>query len=147
MIAGSAGGATGRPPMAVTHDPARAADPVAALRRNVLALISGLLLWTAGHFGVLAMLPLFLHDQGYDTRGIGFMLGATGVAQLGARLHCRAVAVELQEGVFAGGIRFPRPAIPTFGGRVAHVSIHSVMLLAVAFPWPVVLHAYACVVQ
>lgn len=55
------------------------------LRRNVLALMSGLLLWTAGHFGVLAVLPLFLHDQGYDARGIGFMLGATGVAQLCVR--------------------------------------------------------------
>jgi MFS family permease len=52
------------------------------LRRNVLALMSGLLLWTAGHFGVLAVLPLFLHDHGYDARAIGFMLGATGVAQL-----------------------------------------------------------------
>lgn len=55
------------------------------LRRNVLALMSGLLLWTAGHFGVLAVLPLFLHDQGYDARAIGFMLGATGVAQLCVR--------------------------------------------------------------
>ena len=27
------------------------------LRRNVLALMSGLLLWTAGHFGVIAVLP------------------------------------------------------------------------------------------
>jgi MFS family permease len=55
------------------------------LRRNVLALMSGLLLWTAGHFGALAVLPLFLHDQGYDARSIGFMLGATGVAQLCVR--------------------------------------------------------------
>jgi DHA1 family multidrug resistance protein-like MFS transporter len=55
------------------------------LRRNVLALMSGLLLWTAGHFGVIAVLPLFLHDQGYDARSIGFMLGATGVAQLCVR--------------------------------------------------------------
>ncbi|MEZ0335472.1 MAG: MFS transporter [Gemmatimonadales bacterium] len=55
------------------------------LRRNVLALMSGLLLWTAGHFGVIAVLPLFLHDQGYDARSIGFILGATGVAQLCVR--------------------------------------------------------------
>jgi MFS family permease len=67
------------------HDPAEAADPTAALKRNLLALISGLLLWTAGHFGVLAVLPLFLHDQGYDARSIGFFLGVTGVAQLGVR--------------------------------------------------------------
>ena len=57
----------------------------AALKRNVLALMSGLLLWTAGHFGVIAVLPLFLNDQGYDARSIGFMLGATGVAQLCVR--------------------------------------------------------------
>ena len=56
-----------------------------ALKRNVLALMSGLLLWTAGHFGVIAVLPLFLNDQGYDARSIGFMLGATGVAQLCVR--------------------------------------------------------------
>jgi MFS family permease len=67
------------------HDTAEAADPTAALKRNLLALISGLLLWTAGHFGVLAVLPLFLHDQGYDARSIGFFLGVTGVAQLGVR--------------------------------------------------------------
>jgi MFS family permease len=63
--------------MTASHD-----ETAAPLTRNVLALMSGLLLWTAGHFGVLAVLPLFLHDQGYDARGIGFMLGATGVAQL-----------------------------------------------------------------
>lgn len=60
-------------------------DSAVNLRRNVLALMSGLLLWTAGHFGIIAVLPLFLHDQGYDARGIGFMLGATGVAQLCVR--------------------------------------------------------------
>jgi MFS family permease len=60
-------------------------DTAVALTRNVLALVSGLLLWTAGHFGVLAVLPLFLHDQGYDARSIGFTLGATGVAQLCVR--------------------------------------------------------------
>lgn len=60
-------------------------DTAVALKRNVLALMSGLLLWTAGHFGVIAVLPLFLHDQGYDARSIGFMLGVTGVAQLCVR--------------------------------------------------------------
>jgi MFS family permease len=69
MSDGCAGGPPGRPP----------------LTRNVLALVSGLLLWTAGHFGVLAVLPLFLHDQGYDARAIGFVLGAAGVAQLCVR--------------------------------------------------------------
>jgi MFS family permease len=59
-----------------------AADP---LRRNVLALFSGLLLWTGVHFGVLALLPLYLHDHGYGARGIGFALGAMGIAQLGMR--------------------------------------------------------------
>jgi MFS family permease len=71
--------------MTARHDTARAADPTAALKRNVLALTSGSLLWTAGHFGVLAVLPLFLDDQGSDTRNIGFILGATGVAQLCVR--------------------------------------------------------------
>jgi MFS family permease len=65
--------------------PAAAAEPAAALTRNIVALTSGGLLWTAGHFGVLAVLPLFLHDQGSDAASIGFVLGATGVAQLGAR--------------------------------------------------------------
>lgn len=60
-------------------------DTAVTLKRNVLALMSGLLLWTAGHFGALAVLPLFLHDQGYDARSIGFMLGAAGVAQLCVR--------------------------------------------------------------
>ena len=71
--------------MTARHDTASAADPTAALKRNVLALTSGSLLWTAGHFGVLAVLPLFLDDQGSDTRSIGFILGATGVAQLCVR--------------------------------------------------------------
>ena len=60
-------------------------DPAATLTRNVLALTGGLLLWTAVHFGSLALLPLFLHDQGYDARSIGFMLGVGGIAQLGVR--------------------------------------------------------------
>jgi MFS family permease len=58
------------------------ADP---LRRNVLALSSGLFLWTGVHFGVLALLPVFLHDQGHDTRGIGLVLGAAGIAQVCVR--------------------------------------------------------------
>jgi MFS family permease len=80
VIDRSAGGAARRPPR-----PTDAADPAGALTRNLVALISGLLLWTAGHFGVLAVLPLFLHDQGYDAPSIGFALGATGVAQLCVR--------------------------------------------------------------
>jgi MFS family permease len=71
--------------MATFSESAAADGTTAALTRNVLALTSGLLLWTAGHFGVLAVLPLFLHDQGYDARSIGLTLGATGVAQLGVR--------------------------------------------------------------
>src|SRR5215468_6044454 len=60
-------------------------DARASLTRNILALTSGLTLWTAVHFGVTAILPLLLHDQGYDARGIGFMLGAMGMAQLALR--------------------------------------------------------------
>ena len=71
--------------MPARRSPVEAADPAVALTRNVVALTSGGLLWTAGHFGVLAVLPLFLHDQGSDAGSIGFILGATGVAQLGAR--------------------------------------------------------------
>jgi MFS family permease len=71
--------------MATFSESAAADGTTAALTRNVLALTSGLLLWTAGHFGVLAVLPLFLHDQGYDAWTIGLTLGATGVAQLGVR--------------------------------------------------------------
>ena len=73
MRTGSAGGRA---------TPSAAAD---LLRRNVIALFSGLLLWTGVHFGLLAVLPLFLHDQGYDARGIGFALGAMGIAQLCVR--------------------------------------------------------------
>jgi MFS family permease len=69
--------------MATRSVSAEADDP--PLARNVLALTSGLLLWTAGHFGVLAVLPLFLHDQGHEAGSIGLTLGATGVAQLGVR--------------------------------------------------------------
>lgn len=71
--------------MATRAELAEADGTTAALTRNVLALTSGLLLWTAGHFGVLAVLPLFLHDQGYDAWSIGLTLGATGVAQLCVR--------------------------------------------------------------
>jgi MFS family permease len=55
------------------------------LRRNVLALFGGLLLWTGVHFGLLALLPLALHDQGYDARSIGLVLAAAGLAQLSVR--------------------------------------------------------------
>ena len=47
-------------------------DPSGALVRNVAALTSGVLLWTTCHFGTLAALPLFLHDQGWDAGAIGF---------------------------------------------------------------------------
>lgn len=60
-------------------------DPAAPLARNVAALGSGVLLWTACHFGVLAVLPLYLHDQGWDARAIGFALGASGIAQVCVR--------------------------------------------------------------
>ncbi|HEV3350692.1 MAG TPA: MFS transporter, partial [Methylomirabilota bacterium] len=69
----------------ITRHTAVEVDPAATLTRNVLALTGGLLLWTAVHFGSLALLPLFLHDQGYDARSIGFMLGVGGIAQLGVR--------------------------------------------------------------
>ena len=55
------------------------------LLRNVVALFSGVLLWTGCHFGVLAVLPLYLHDQGWDARAIGFALGASGIAQVCVR--------------------------------------------------------------
>ena len=55
------------------------------LIRNVVALFGGVLLWTMCHFGTLAVLPLFLHDQGWDARAIGFALGAAGVAQVCVR--------------------------------------------------------------
>jgi MFS family permease len=70
--------------MTAGHDPA-ARDPGATVVRNVVALFTGVLLWTACHFGVLAVLPLFLHDQGWDVRAIGFALGASGVAQVCVR--------------------------------------------------------------
>jgi len=71
--------------MATPSGSAEAAGTTAALPRNVLALTGGLLLWTAGHFGVLAVLPLVLHDRGYDAWSIGLTLGSTGLAQLGVR--------------------------------------------------------------
>lgn len=71
--------------MTAGHDPAEARDPAVILARNVVALFSGVLLWTTCHFGVLAVLPLFLHDQGWDVRAIGFALGASGVAQVCVR--------------------------------------------------------------
>jgi MFS family permease len=60
-------------------------DPSGTLVRNVIALGSGVLLWTTCHFGILAVLPLFLHDQGWEARAIGFALGASGVAQVCVR--------------------------------------------------------------
>ena len=72
-------------PMTAGHDPAEARDPAVTVVRNVIALFTGVLLWTACHFGVLAVLPLFLHDQGWDVRAIGFALGASGVAQVCVR--------------------------------------------------------------
>lgn len=70
---------------AAGRDRAEARDPAGTVGRNVVALFTGVLLWTAGHFGVLAVLPLFLHDQGWDVRAIGFALGASGVAQVCVR--------------------------------------------------------------
>jgi hypothetical protein len=62
VITGSAGGAV-RPPavaerssMTYRSRPGEAADPAVTLTRNIVALASGGLLWTAGHFGVLAVL-------------------------------------------------------------------------------------------
>jgi MFS family permease len=72
-------------PPTAGRDPAEARDPAGTVARNVVALFTGVLLWTAGHFGVLAVLPLFLHDQGWDVRAIGFALGASGVAQVCVR--------------------------------------------------------------
>ena len=71
--------------MTTRADTVPAFDARASLTRNVLALTSGLTPWTAVHFGVTGMLPLFMHDQGHDARSIGFMLGAMGVAQLALR--------------------------------------------------------------
>jgi MFS family permease len=65
--------------------PAEPERTAAALRRNVLALFAGLLLWTAIHFGTLTLLALYLHEVGYDARWIGVVLAATGIAQLAVR--------------------------------------------------------------
>lgn len=83
----AAGGDTGRPPPSLPpgHDLPGAPDPSGTLIRNVAALFSGVLLWTMCHFGILAVLPLFLDDQGWDTRAIGFALGVSGVAQVCVR--------------------------------------------------------------
>jgi MFS family permease len=67
-------------------------DPAAALLRNVATLFAGVLLWTGCHFGILAALPLSLHDQGWDTRAIGFALGVAGVAQVCVRVVAGWVA-------------------------------------------------------
>jgi MFS family permease len=71
--------------MTAGPDPAEARDPASTVVRNVVALFTGVLLWTACHFGVLAVLPLFLHDLGWDVRAIGFALGVSGVAQVCVR--------------------------------------------------------------
>ncbi|HSE06989.1 MAG TPA: MFS transporter [Methylomirabilota bacterium] len=68
------------------HDLAEARDPALTLTRNVVALFIGVLLWTACHFGVLAALPLYLHEERWDARAIGLALGVAGVAQVGVRL-------------------------------------------------------------
>ena len=54
--------------------------------RNVVTLFSGVLLWTMYHFGILGVLPLFLDDQGWEARAIGFALGIAGVAQVCVRV-------------------------------------------------------------
>jgi MFS family permease len=64
---------------------ARAPDPGGALVRNVVALFGGVLSWTMCHFGILAALPLVLHDRGWGAPAIGFALGASGVAQVCVR--------------------------------------------------------------
>jgi MFS family permease len=97
--------------MTADHEPPEKHDPSSALVRNVVALFSGVLLWTMCHFGILAVLPLFLHDQGWDARAIGFALGASGVAQVCVR-------------PFAGWL------IDAFGRRLPLVM--ALLLLAVA---------------
>ena len=65
-------------------------ETTVALTRNVLALTTGLPLWTAGHFGVLAVLRLFLYD-----RGRGALVAAAAVPLLGAAAylaHARRLA-------------------------------------------------------
>jgi MFS family permease len=83
----AAGGEIGRPPRSLPpgRDLPVAPDPSGTLIRNVAALFSGVLLWTMCHFGILAVLPLFLDDQGWDARAIGFALGVSGVAQVCVR--------------------------------------------------------------
>lgn len=76
---------TGEQPMTADGHLPQAHRASGTLVRNVVALASGVLLWTTCHFGILAVLPLFLHDQGWDARAIGFALGASGVAQVCVR--------------------------------------------------------------
>jgi MFS family permease len=71
--------------MTAEHDRSEAHAPRGTLWRNVATLFSGVLLWTMCHFGILTVLPLFLNDQGWDARAIGFALGAAGVAQVCVR--------------------------------------------------------------
>jgi len=86
VIDRAGGGDAGRPPRPPERaERAEVRDPAVPLVRNVVALFIGVLLWTTCHFGVLAVLPLFLHDQGWNVRAIGFALGASGVAQVCVR--------------------------------------------------------------
>jgi MFS family permease len=71
-------------PFEASMDAPRAAVTT-SLTRNVAALGSGVLLWTMCHFGILGVLPLFLHDQGWDVRAIGFALGLSGITQVCVR--------------------------------------------------------------
>jgi MFS family permease len=68
-----------------TRDAPPALDATGSLARNVAALFSGVFLWTMCHFGVLAVMPLFLHDQGWSPAAIGAALAASGVAQVCVR--------------------------------------------------------------
>lgn len=68
-------------------------ETTVALTRNVLALTTGLPLWTAGHFGVLAVLRLFLYDRG--RRSWPPLVAAAAVPLLGAAAylaHARRLA-------------------------------------------------------
>jgi Major Facilitator Superfamily. len=56
-----------------------------ALTRNVVALTSGGLLWTAGHFGVLAVLPLFLTIRASTPAASASSWGRPGWPKLVAR--------------------------------------------------------------
>jgi len=57
----TAGGAA-RPPAVTRRATAAPEAGSAGLARNILALFAGLSLWTAIHFGALALLPIYLHE-------------------------------------------------------------------------------------